>query len=162
MGGVGEPKRTKKAGGRLPWGARLMPKAEKAKVGQVWATAARKMPAGAMTDKGINGLVGNTSAARAVAPLGVATSDVVWSWLADDSDLGAASMVPEGPAFDLASMCRGSNRRNPEDVMLGMQRCGWWRREGVTEDLVDDLRLSWLMLRHLSRMIVGKDLEERG
>ena len=43
-----------------------------------------------------------------------------------------------------------------------MQRCGWRRREGVTEDLVDDLRLSWLMLRHLSRMIVGKDLEERG
>ena len=115
-----------------------------------------------MTDKGINGLVGNTSAARAMAHLGVATSDVVWSWLADDSDLGAASMVPVGPAFDLASMCRGSNRRKPEDVMHRIQRCGWRRREGATEDLVDELRLSWLMLRHLSMMILGKDLEERG
>ena len=63
-----------------------MTKAEKAKVGQTLATAARKMPKGAMTDKGINGLVGNTSAARAVARLGVAASDVVWSWLADGSD----------------------------------------------------------------------------
>ena len=139
-----------------------MTKAEKAKVGQVLTMAARKMPKGDMTDKGINGLVGNTSAARAVAHLGVAASDVVWSWLADGSDLGAASMVPEGPAFDMASMCRGSNRRQPEDVMHGMHRCGWARREGATEDLVDDMRLIWLMLRHLSRMTVGKDLEERG
>ena len=110
--------------------------AEKAKVGQALAVAARKMPKGDMTDKGINGLVGNTSAARAVAHLGVAVSDVVWSWLADGSDLGAASMVPEGPAFDLASMCREATGGSERMSCMGCTGAGghgrrvpprtWW------------------------------------
>ena len=140
----------------------MMTVAEKAKVGQALAVAARKLPKGDMTDKGINGLVGNTSAARAVAHLGVAVSDVVWSWLDDGTELGAESMVPGGPSFDLASMCRGSSRRQREDVMLGIHRCGWARKEGATEDLVDDLRLTWIMLRHLTKMISGKSMEEMG
>ena len=140
----------------------MMTVAEKAKVGQALAVAARKLPKGDMTDKGINGLVGNTSAARAVAHLGVAVSDVVWSWLDDGTELGAESMVPGGPSFDLASMCRGSSRRQREDVMLGIHRCGWARKEGATEDLVDDLRLTWIMMRHLTKMISGKSMEEMG
>ena len=141
------------------WHVGPMPEEAKGKVGKILMDAAKKLPVGAITDWGINSLVESLREEKVMDKLGVAVLDVVWSWMADDSDLGAASMVPE---LDLESLCEGSSRRTRDGIGLGVQRCGWHRTEGANEDFVENVRLIWLMMRHLCKMILGKDLEEMG
>ena len=141
------------------WHVGPMPEEAKRKVGKILMHAAKKLPVGAITDWGINSLVESLREEKVMDKLGVAVLDVVWSWMADDSDLGAASMVPE---LDLESLCEGSSRRTDDGIGLGVQRCGWRRTKGATEDFVENVRLIWLMMRHLCKMILGKDLEETG
>lgn len=141
------------------WHVGPMPEEAKGKVGKILMDAAKKLPVGAITDWGINSLVESLSLSKVMDKLGVAVLDVVWSWMADASDLGAASMVPE---LDLESLCEGSSRRTRDGIGLGVQRCGWHRTKGATEDFVENMRLMWLTMRHLCKMILGKDLEETG
>ena len=141
------------------WHVGPMPEEAKREVGKILMDAAKKLPPGAITDWGINSLVESLREEKVMDKLGVAVLDVVWSWMVDDSDLGAASMVPE---LDLESLCEGSSRRTDDGIGLGVQRCGWHRTEGVTEDFVENVRLMWLTMRHLCKMILGKDLEETG
>ena len=77
------------------WHVGPMPEEAKGKVGKILMDAAKKLPAGAITDWGINSLVESLREEKVMDKLGVAVLDVVCSWMVDDSDLGAASMVPE-------------------------------------------------------------------
>ena len=141
------------------WHVGPMPEEAKREVGKILMDAAKKLPPGAITDWGINSLVESLREEKVMDKLGVAVLDVVWSWMADASDLGAASMVPE---LDLESLCEGSSRRTRDGIGFGVQRCGWRRTKGATEDFVENVRLMWLTMRHLCKMILGKDLEETG
>ena len=119
-------------------------------VDTIMRRAAARLPEGQVRESHMAGLVGNTSLQRAVRPLAVSASDVVWSWVGD--------RLAEG---DLVVQ-RGLVRKSMDHGVRVMnwafhsnQRCGWKRRAGMTAGLEATMRRLLALTRHLCKLLHG-------
>ena len=107
----------------LRWGLRHMTGLEKAAVDGALRKAVARLEGGRAGQGDMATLVSLTTVERMAQPLGVSTSDVVWSWVGEMLQK-RDPVVREG----VERMAQGTGEWSPGWAFHAMQRCGWARK----------------------------------
>ena len=130
---------------------------EKAAVDGALRKAVARLEGGRAGQGDMATLVSLTTVERMAQPLGVSTSDVVWSWVGEMLQK-KDPIVREG----VERTAQGTGEWSPGWAFHAMQRCGWARKQGMTEGMEGTMRKLGLVLGNVCRVLLGKELWEWG